>query len=194
MTDFRAKFESLGAKMPSWCVRPSRELVTAYERQFGLSLPTDYSEFLSELGGCVLNATAPFQEPTPFGSEVLVEQFFGFMPQDRVALDVRWNTELIDGAPRVVAIAKVAMGDMLWLKCTGADAGYVYCHPAQQRRLWSDEKFRDRFPALSSDIEHYLLLRRERRLPAKKKGYEDVYQVAASFTEFVDALQCATRP
>src|SRR5262245_23553786 len=93
------KLRLVGAEMPEWCIRPTQELVAEFEREFSLTLPADYRAFLCELGGCVLDASVPFQEPTPVGESALVHSFFGFMPEDRPAGDVRWNTRLIEGAP-----------------------------------------------------------------------------------------------
>jgi hypothetical protein len=185
----RKRIESLRVKMPEWCLAPSEELVRDFEREFRLSLPADYCCFLSEYGGCFIEAKAPIQEPTPFGRWALVEHFFGFVPPDRCSRGVAWNTHLIGGAGVGVAIATGSFDDMVWLKCTGSDAGCVYCHAADQRWLWPDSKFREMSKNLHPDIEHYLLLRRQGRLPIKKKGYENHYRLAGSFTEFIHSLQ-----
>ena len=135
--------------IPEWALTPSEELVSEYEEQFRLRLPSDYREFLASYGGAQLDATCQFKEPTPFGSYTHVDEFYGFMPESRPASDVRWATELIDGAPDIVAIASDMMGGMIWLKCTGADMGYVYYNDPNQRWTWPDEWF-DRFENLGN--------------------------------------------
>jgi hypothetical protein len=81
------------------------------------------------------------------------------------------------------------MGDMFWLKCSGPDRGHVYLHDKEGRSAWPDEMFRQSFPNLSPKIEHYLALRKEGKMPKKPKGYDHVYRLARSFTEFVECLE-----
>lgn len=176
-------------ELPDWCLAPSPDLVSSFEQQFSLSLPSDYREFLSTHGGSLANAECLFLEPTPFGEKACVSEFFGFMPSGREGSDVRWNTELIEGAPAVIAIASDLWGGMLWLKCSGSDTGHVYYHDPEQRWTFTDSDFYDRFPSLSPDIENYLELRRAGALPAKSKGYENVYLLGRSFSEFLASLR-----
>ncbi|WOB06900.1 SMI1/KNR4 family protein [Piscinibacter gummiphilus] len=189
MSDLSEKLQSLQMEMPGWCIAPTEELVLGYEKQFGLTLPPDYRAFLAEFGGCLVNASAPFQEPTPFGRNGIVDHFFGFMPEARSCCDVRANTARIEGAPDVVAIAGDLMGGMIWLKCTGIDTGNVYYYDHEQRASWPDERFNAHFSALSSDIENYLALRRQNQLPQKTAGYANLYRMAATFSGFVSSLE-----
>jgi hypothetical protein len=99
------------------------------------------------------------------------------------------RTELIRGAPDVVAVGDNTMGSMFWLKCTGQDAGHVYMHDDEGRFAWPDSIFYERFPNLSSEIQQYLKQRKQGKLPTKPKGYEHVYRLAKSFTEFIDRLE-----
>jgi hypothetical protein len=80
---------------------------------------------------------------------------------------------------------------MVWLKCTGSDAGYVYFYDGDGRSAWPDQLFVEMFPGLAPEIREYLELRRSGRLPEKRKGYEHVYRLATSFAEFIEALQPA---
>jgi hypothetical protein len=165
-----------------------------YEKEFGLALPADYREFLASYGGVFLRARYPFAEPTPFGPTGGIDLFYGFMSAENRAHEfsgVHWNTRLIDGAPDVVAIGDGLMGGMTWLKCTGEDTGSVYYHDPQRRWSWSDAKFYEWFPNLAPSVEQYLRLRREHRLPTKRRGYENVYLIARSFSEFIVLLRPA---
>jgi hypothetical protein len=185
---FGAKLKALEYELPDWCIPPSEELVADYERQFELKLPEDYRSFLAKYGGAGGTSICPFQEPTPVGDAAWIEDFYGFMPPEREGMDVRWATELIEGAPAVVAIAH-AGGGMIWLKCTGCDAGHVYFDDGDGRSAWSDEMFFERFPGLADEIKEYLAMRKSGRLPQKPQGYDHVYCLATSFTEFIDALR-----
>jgi len=48
--------------------------------------------------------------------------------------------------------------------------------------------FREMYPNLAPEIVHYLNLRKMGELPVKPVGYEHVYRLAKSFTEFVEGL------
>jgi len=178
-----------GVEMLKWRISPSEDLVKEFEREHQLVLPTDYREFLLEYGGCTLDASAPFLEPTPFGESAMVNRFFGFMPKDRPSLDLSWNTRLIEGAPDIIAIAGDLMGGMIWLGCTGALTGKVYFHDPEQRWTWPDKQFKSRFALLEPSIEAYLAQRRAGALPAKQRGFENVYLLANSFSSFLGALK-----
>jgi hypothetical protein len=183
---FAAKLEALGYKRPEGFLPPSEELVAEYEKQFSLSLPPDYREFLVKHAGAEGTAICPFQEPTPVGKKAGIERFYGFTKEHPV--DIHRATEMIDGAPAVVAIASAA-GGMIWLKCMGQDAGYVYFDDGDGRSAWPDEMFYEQFPGLAPEIKQYLEQRKEGKLPKKPRGYDHVYRLARSFTEFVEALQ-----
>lgn len=187
---FASKLASLGFKLPDWCKPPSERLVREYEKRFGLTLPPDYREFLVHHAGVVGSATCAFQEPTPCGNATCVDGFYGFGRGDRHD-DVARATELIDGAPDVVAIGDNLMGAMFWLKCSGRDRGHVYMHDPEGRFAWPEEMFHERFQALSDTIRDYLGMRKRGELPEKPRGYEHVYRLATSFAEFVERLERA---
>jgi SMI1 / KNR4 family (SUKH-1) len=187
---FAAKLESLGFSLPGWCLPPTEQLVREYETRLGLTLPADYREFLVHHGGVDGSATCAFQEPTPCGDVTCIDTFCGFTRGDRHD-NVAQATELIDGAPDVVAIADNLMGAMFWLKCSGPDRDYVYMHDPEGRSAWSDQMFYDWYPSVHPTIKEYLAMRKRGELPKKPKGYHHVYRVAKSFTEFVDRLEKA---
>jgi len=85
----------------------------------------------------------------------------------------------------VIAIGDNLGGEKFWLKCTGEDAGHVYIFDNQFRSAWTDERFFQMFPNLHPDIRKYLELRRQGKLPKKAQGYEHIYRVATSFSEFI---------
>jgi hypothetical protein len=192
-SQFAAKLDLLEVRPMPLRVEPTLQLVESYEREFGLTLPADYREFLAAYGGVFLHAVYPFAElPTPFGPTGMVDELFGFATGDRESSGVHWNTRIIDGAPDVVAIGADLMGGMTWLKCTGDDAGSVYYHDPQRRHTnWREADFYDHFPNLAPSIEHYLQLRRANLLPTKRRGYENVYLIGRSFSEFIALLRPA---
>jgi hypothetical protein len=187
---FASKLTTLGFELPEWCNPPSEQLVREYEKRFDLTLPTDYREFLVYHGGVVGTANCDFQEPTPCGTGTCINSFYGFTRADRHD-NVVHATELIDGAPDVVAIGDNLMGAMFWLKCSGRDSGNVYMHDHEGRSAWPDKMFSEMFPNLHSTIKEYLDLRKRGKLPNKAKGYEHVFRLAKSFSEFVDGLEKA---
>jgi hypothetical protein len=194
MDEFAAKVRSLRLHPDPGRLVPTEGMVTDFERQFGVRLPADYRRFLLAHGGQSGSLSAPcLEEPTPFGPAACIEDLYGFMTEgDREVFDIRWATEVFDRVPSFAAIASGAgNGNMVVLKCRGRDAGSVYHYGAQQRTLWSDDEFRSMFCALSPHIEGWLERRRAGQLPKKRRGYESLYLLGRSFTEFFLALQAS---
>jgi hypothetical protein len=193
MDKFATKLGNLGFELPKWCLPPSEALVREFENHFSLDLPADYRSFLVSYGGFWAGhgAVCPCQEPTPCGNSAFIGSFFGFTLPTRHD-NVMDETEKIDGYPDVIAIGDNIMGGMFWLKCTGRDAGHVYLFDNQGRFAWPDEMFFHMFPNLHPEISRYLELRRKGKLPKKAKGYEHIYRVATSFSEFINRLEPGT--
>ncbi len=192
MDGFATKVQALRLKPDEGRLIPSERKVADFERQFGVHLPVDYRQFLLTHSGQWGSLTAPcLEESTPFGTYVCVQDLYGFMTDgDRQMFDIRWATAAFGGAPTFVAIASGGMnGNMIVLKCRGRDAGNVYHYDAQQRALWPDEEFRYMFSALHPLIEDWLERRRTGNLPKKQRGYESLYRLGQSFTEFFQGLQ-----
>jgi hypothetical protein len=185
---FSSKLRELGFRLPHWCDLPSESLVLDFENRFEVTLPADYREFLVHHGGVVYgNAICSFQEPTPLGKETNIEGFYGFAPPER-SDNISWATKLIDGAPSVIAIGDGGLNGMIWLMCDGDDKGHVYLHDGDGRFAWDDDMFFRMYPNMHSDIKSYLELRRRRKLPVKRQGYEHMYRLGRTFTEFFDSL------
>src|SRR4029079_16802832 len=101
---FAVTLQELAFTLPHWCDPPSEALVVEFEQRFDLRLPADYREFLVHHGGVMFgNAVCSFKEPTPFGMETNIGGFYGFAPSER-SENISGATELIDGAPSVIAI------------------------------------------------------------------------------------------
>jgi hypothetical protein len=191
MDEFSPKVRALRLKPDMGRLVPTEDMIADFERRFSVHLPADYRRFLFAHGGQWQSLTAPcLEEFTPFGTSVCVQDLYGFMTGERQVFDIRWATEAFGGAPSFVAIASGAMnGNMIVLACWGQDAGSVYHFDAQQRALWPDEEFRYMFSALHPLIEEWLEKRRTGQLPKKAEGYESLYLLGHSFTEFFEAIQ-----
>lgn len=185
---YRAILESLGFEMSDECDPPTETRVKKFERQFAVKLPADFRAFLVLHGGVTGDATCAFLEPTPCGTETSINSFYGFSDDDSTE-NIVASTDLIEGAPDVIALGDNQMGGMFWLKCTGTDAGSVYLHDHEGRSAWPDEQFQQWFPNLDSTIKEYLALRKKGKLPKKPRGYEHVYLVGRTFDAFIKSLR-----
>lgn len=180
---FADKLAALGFALPKGHIAPSEKRVRSFERQFDLSLPADFRAFLVRHGGAQGIGACPMLEPTPFGTFAVIDCFFGFQ-DDRIG-DA---TEVIEGAPDVIALGSEPLGRMFWLFCAEPFVGHVFVHDHYGRSSWSDEDFFE-WPHLAPEIHAYLDLRRQGKLPKKPAGFEDVYLAARSFTEFMESLR-----
>ena len=189
MIDFRSRLVSLDFEPLPGRHEAPKKLASQFEKRFGLTLPAVYRDFLVCCGACQGYATFPIEEPCPCGPSGVLEKFFGFMASAKAYDDIRSETDLTGGAPGVIPIAAGAFGSLVFLKCKGSDAGAVYFYDADQRSLWTDERFLKSFSNLSPDIREYLRKRRLGELPAKPEGYESFYRVAGSFQQFLESCE-----
>jgi hypothetical protein len=184
MADFFAnKLASLGFALPQGHTPPSAARVKEFEQRFSLNLPADFRAFLVRHGGVRGLADCPMVEPTPFGATTCIEGFYGFNNNEIARV-----TDLIEGTPEIIALGDEPLGRMFWLFCAEPYFGHVFVRDHYGRSAWSDEDF-FKWPDLDPEIRHYLDLRREGKLPKKPNGFEDVYLVARSFTEFMEHLR-----
>jgi hypothetical protein len=128
-------------------------------------------------------ARMPMIEPTPFGTSTIITGFYGFHDDE-----IGDRTDLIEGAPKVIALGDECLGRMFWLFCAEPYVGHVFVRDHYGRSSWSDQDF-FKWPHLAPEIRHYLDLRRENKLPRKPKEFKDVYLVARSFTDFMESLK-----
>jgi hypothetical protein len=180
---FADKLGRLGFALPRGHRPASEALVRGFEQRFGLDLPADFRAFLLHHGGAKGLAVCPMLEPTPFGTSACIDAFYGFEGDE-----IADKTDLIEGAPEIIALGSEPLGRMFWLVCAEPDRGQVLVRDHYRRSSWSDEDF-FKWPHLAPEIRHYLDLRRQGKLPSKPEGHEDVYLVARSFTEFIDRLE-----
>lgn len=189
MNNYQKILEAINYESITIRIDPTERLVADYERKFKTKLPAAYRAFLISYGGIWVSATCPIQEPCPCGSSACLQSFYGFMPPERVSDDIRWQTEIFQGAPVIVPIAESGFGSMISLKCEGDDAGTIYFFDGEQRFFWPDEQFHGMFENLAPEISVYLSLRKERKLPKKPRNYENFYRIAPNFDEFLMACK-----
>jgi hypothetical protein len=180
---FVDKLAALGFSLPDGHTPPSERLVRDFERRFSLRLPADFRAFLAQHGGMRGEADCPMIEPTPFGTTVCIDGFYGFNGDE-----IARRTELIEGAPEIIAMGIEPLGRMFWLFCADPYVGHIFIRDHHGRSTWSDEDF-FKWPHLAPEIRHYLDLRRQGLLPRKPDGFEDVYLVARTFTDFIAQLR-----
>lgn len=183
---YTSKLDQLNFEFSKQCKKPSEKLIKKFEKKFGLKLPEDYRLFLLNNAGKSGSAVCPFKEPTPMGSEALINNFYGFSSQSYE--NIFEMTKLIDGYPVVIALGSNDMGSMFWYICQGARAGQVVMHDGDCRSSWTDERFFKMFSNLAPEIKEYLELRKESKLPQKEEGFEHIYLLADSFSEFIENL------
>jgi hypothetical protein len=180
---FAKQLAALGFALPEGDTPPSEELVREFERRFDLNLPVDFRSFLARHGGVRGTAVCLMIEPTPFGTSAVIDGFYGFQDDE-----IGDTTDLIEGAPDIIALGSEPLGRMFWLFCAEPYIGHVFVRDHYGRSSWSDEDFL-KWPHLAPEIRHYLDLRREGKLPKKPAGFEDVYLVARTFTGFLESLR-----
>ncbi len=180
---YAEKLAMLGFALPEGDTPSSKKLVREFERRFSVTLPDDFRSFLVQHGGVQGTAVSPMLEPTPFGTSAIITSFYGF--QDDEIGDA---TDLIEGAPTVIALGDEGLGRMFWLFCEEPYVGHVFVRDHYGRSSWPDAEF-FKWPNLAPEIQYYLDLRREGKLPKKPVGFEDVYLAATSFTDFMERLR-----
>jgi hypothetical protein len=144
---FAEKLAALRFLLPEGYTPPSEKLVRAFEDRFGLNLPADFRRFLGRHGGVRGTAVGPMIEPTPFGTSTTIIEFYGF--QDNEIGDA---TDLIEGAPDIIALGSEVLGRTFWLFCAEPYFGHVFVRDHYGRSSWSDEDF-FKWPHLAPEID-----------------------------------------
>jgi hypothetical protein len=136
--------------------------LTKFENEIGVSLPSDYKEFLLQHnGGCPHPDYFPMQGPTPELSFGELQFLFSFSPGD--SLDLRWNLKTYrQRVPSdLLPIGCDPGGNLLCIAISGEQRGAMY--------FW-DHGF-------------------ETAVEGKKPpDYSNVYFVAPSFTHLLESL------
>lgn len=154
-----------------------RSDVSANEAAIGVSLPTEYKQFLKTGAGWWGDVCCPSEEPTPFGDHVLC----GFHDADE-------TSAILDSmiTPRnMITIASGHFGAFTCLSVCGIDRGAVYALDSEFRSRWPDEMFYERFNAIADSIKDYLRLRRDGNLPQKHDSYDSLYLLAPDWETFL---------
>ncbi|MEM8866289.1 MAG: SMI1/KNR4 family protein [Planctomycetota bacterium] len=83
--------------------------IVELEKHIGVELPSEYRDFLSRFGGSWVKGIAPISEPTPFG-DATIESFYGFIDGKPRSCDLKFQSDLAQGAPVAIPIAGGAFG------------------------------------------------------------------------------------
>jgi hypothetical protein len=95
-----AKMDYLGYRASELMLRPTPQLIAAYERRFGLRLPKAYRRFLLRYDGYHGSAYCPLQELAPYDDPVSIDGFLGFWPPGCELGDIRDGAEAAAKASR----------------------------------------------------------------------------------------------
>lgn len=199
-------FEALMSKLAYFDYDPKRytpadKEVAALEKAVGGKLPADYRAFVLRFGRTGFENYASFpvrEQPCPLGKRVYVKQFLGFSKDSMKNItDIYTDTYAEQIPPGTLPIALDPNGNIVLLTVTSPGQGKVW--------VW-DHEYRDLAPRLDEirsavqskgvnvqKLDDYTLYSEwERLFPEKLKkpaGYQNVYAVANSFTEFIRLLR-----
>jgi hypothetical protein len=157
--------------------------VERLEQLVGVTLPSDYREFLLTVGGGDLDAAAPCEGLTPFGETCSVTQLHSVA--DAIGLLDS------DVTPRnMICVSFGHAGQTGCLSVAGLDRGQVFALDTQMRFYWDGDTLA-RMPHLAASIREFFRQRDADELPERPWGYENCYKLAASFADFLAQLRPA---
>jgi hypothetical protein len=155
--------------------------VEELERLIGVRLPSEYRNFLLEIGGGnIRDVIVPCTVPTPFGE-------LNATCLHSVA-DV---ISLLDSGitPRnMICIAYGHFGMTTCVSVAGIDHGQVFALDTEMRFFW-DEGTLERLPDLHPSIKEFFRMRDADELVERPWGYENCYHVADSFIGFLEKMR-----
>lgn len=166
-------FESHGAE--------TEESIAELESLVGVSLPIELRNYLLQYGGGYLDdCTIECREPTPFGHLNIVE--IGSTQGISVSADS-------DILPRnMLSIGNGHFSKWTCISIAGIDRGKIYAFDAEMRYYWDEETLKN-LPHLDPSIKEFFRLRDAEELPYRPWGYENCYEVADNFDDFLDRLE-----
>lgn len=177
--DYITRLKELGCKPPA---SQHAQDIEGIEREIGTRLPEGYRAFLAQCGGWWAEIDCACQEPTPFGDRHWINDFHN-------AREVRRLLDSMITPRNMVTITTGHFAKYTCLSIAGLDHGSIYALDGELRAYWTDDEFYERFNNVADEIIQYLDDRREKRLPTKPEGYNNVYLLASSFDEFLERCQ-----
>ena len=155
--------------------------VKRLEELIGVPLPTDYRDFLLDVGGGHVEAYAPCDGPTPFGG------WFSVTVLHTAARVIG----LLDSTvtPRNMICVSYGHGGMTGcLSIAGLDRGQAFALDTEMRYYWREKELAA-MPHLAPEIREFFRLRDTDELQERPWGYDNCYRAAGSFTEFLARLR-----
>lgn len=154
--------------------------IKALESRIGVTLPEQYRKHLLISGGGYLeDCMVPCKGPTPFGELNICELW----PLDDILSMI--ESDII---PRsLLFIGAGHLGKGTCISIAGIDHGKVYAFDSEMRYYWTQDEI-DARPYLVPSIVEFFQLRDDDELPERPFGYENCYEVADSFDEFIEML------
>lgn len=160
---------------------PGEARVAALEHLLGTSLPVDYRSFLLRYGGVQANLTVPVMEPSPKGDTHLISSFTTVGDDPESCSDIRYYLDSFI-VPRNMIYIAGGDGDYgTCLSFAGTDKGAVYYLDEAQLAFADESHGLCDLPTVSE----FLRLRDSGELGPKPPGYECLYLLAGSFTDFI---------
>ena len=156
MTDLTKSLEQCGFSPGE---REAAESIAQPEGLIGVSLPSDYCQFLLTVGSGYLDAWADCTVPTPFGRQ------HGMTTLHSVAEVI----DLLDSTitPRnMICIGYGHFGATTCLSIAGLDHGQVFSLDTEMRFYWGESEIA-RYPHLAPEIREFFRMRDADELPSR---------------------------
>lgn len=159
----------------------TEESISDLESMVGVSLPSELRQFLLQFGGGYLtDCMIECREHTPFGELNIIEI------ESVRGISVSAESDIL---PRnMLSIGTGHFSKWTCISIAGVDRGKIYAFDAEMRYYW-DQDTLDKLPALDPSIKEFFRLRDNEELPERPWGYENCYEVADNFNDFLDRLE-----
>ena len=160
---------------------PTEAAIDTLEEQLGAALPKDYREFLRTFGGAYADLEVPVTEPTPKGDIHLINSFTTLTDDPERCEDIRYFLSSYLVPRNMIYIAGGDLDHATCLSFAGIDKGTVYYLDEGQLAFADETHGLADMPT----VKEFMRLRDGGELAPKPPGYECLYHIADSFTEFI---------
>src|SRR5882757_691784 len=174
---------------------PPEEELTRFENSIGAQLPADFRIFLTYCGGqnVLSEPRYEFAEPTPWGKTGRISRFLGLTTEP--ALDIESAAQQYAGRipDETIPVAADPADNLVLLGVEGMVRDRVMFWDHEHRELSrSTAEMADDLEAAGEDLGHAdvdaIIALWRKRFGAGTYAYENVYPVAATFSEFLAHL------
>ena len=173
--------EHLNIRLSAEDQPPDENRVLKLEKQIGANLPEDYRAFLLRYGGAYVDLVSPITEPTPKGNTHLISSFTTLTDDPESWRDIRYYFDSFIVPRNVIYIASGDLAHGTCLSFAGIDKGSVYYLDEDQLIFANDSHPLKNIPTMKE----FERLQKAKELLPKSPGYECLYHIADSFTEFI---------